>query len=79
MGGCLAIGMKASFSAGLIIGVVMLLANNPRKNRRQLPYRELFKLLAMVFAVAAIGAGTGAAIGWHGGWNGHRRIYRRFV
>jgi hypothetical protein len=63
------VGMKAAFSAGLIIGVAMLFANNPRRGRRQLPSRELFALLSVVLTCAVVGAGIGAAIGWFGGWN----------
>jgi hypothetical protein len=63
------VGIKAAFSAGLIIGVAMLFANNPRRGRRQLRYRELFGLLSGIILCAATGAGIGAAIGWFGGWN----------
>jgi hypothetical protein len=63
------VGMKAAFSAGLIIGATMLIANNPRRGRRQLRYEKLFALLSGIFLCAATGAVTGAAIGWFGGWN----------
>jgi hypothetical protein len=63
------IGMKASFSAGLVVGVAMLMANNPREGRRQLRYRELFQWLAVVLAIAVTGAVVGAGVGWRGGWN----------
>jgi len=41
----LKLGLKATWSGGLIIGAAMLIANNPRSDRLQLPYRSLFKLL----------------------------------
>jgi hypothetical protein len=51
------IGLKASWTVGLIAGVAMLLANNPRKHRPQLSYRNLLTLLLVPF-VAAILIGT---------------------
>jgi hypothetical protein len=61
------VGLKATWSAGLILGVALLLANNPRKGVPRLRNRELVARLPMMFAVAA---GLGAIFGWLGyeGW-----------
>ena len=56
------VGLKATWTAGLIIGVALLIANNPRRNRPQLPYRSLYRLLPLVIlATAAFAAITGFA------------------
>jgi hypothetical protein len=39
------IALKSAWSAGLILGVALLIANNPRQDRPQLPYRTLMKLM----------------------------------
>lgn len=49
------IGMKATWTAGLVIGVALLVANNPRKDGRpRLGYRELAALVPMVLAVTVL-------------------------
>jgi hypothetical protein len=60
------VGLKATWSVGLIIGVVFLFANNPRPHRVQIPYRRLIPLLLMVFPMAALFAVIGAWLGSHG-------------
>jgi hypothetical protein len=60
------VGLKATWSVGLIVGVALLIANNPRKGRRQLPYRTLLKLLPMILLVAALFACAGAFAGSRG-------------
>ncbi|HXE51751.1 MAG TPA: hypothetical protein VN541_02005 [Tepidisphaeraceae bacterium] len=60
------VGLKATWSAGLIIGVALLIANNPRKDRRQLPYAWLLRSLIFIFMGAAAGSVLGAALGRHG-------------
>lgn len=51
------VGIKATWTAGLILGVALLIANNPRAGLPPLPYRRLFARLgwivgsAIVFAV----------------------------
>ncbi len=50
----LKLGLKATWSGGLIIGAAMLIANNPRSDRLQLPYRSLFKLLLIPWGLAAV-------------------------
>jgi hypothetical protein len=61
------IGMKATWTAGAIIGVAILLANNPRRDRPQLGYRELLAMLPrMLLFVVPCAAMLGAAgyFGW---------------
>jgi len=60
------VGLKATWSVGLIIGVAFLFANNPRPQRRQLPYGQLIQLLLIVFLASALFAVTGAGLGAHG-------------
>ena len=57
------IGLKATWTAGLIIGVAILLANNPRKDRPQLPYRTLYRLMFVPLGSAAV---MGALLGLAG-------------
>ncbi|HSZ54392.1 MAG TPA: hypothetical protein VK797_01940 [Tepidisphaeraceae bacterium] len=60
------VGLRATWSAGLIAGVAVLVANNPRRDRRQLPYWQLLILLPAIFAGAAVVAGIGAGCGANG-------------
>lgn len=60
------VGLKATWSAGLIIAVALLLANNPRRGRRQLSYRQLLRFLPLIFIATAIGALAGGILGRHG-------------
>jgi hypothetical protein len=56
------VGMKATWTAGLLIGAAMLIANNPRRGRPRLGYRTLLRLAGMVFVMAgAFGAAGGLA------------------
>jgi membrane associated rhomboid family serine protease len=61
------VGAEATWSTGLIFGVVLLLANNPRPGLPQLRNRELLRLLPLIVLVTAV---TGAALGICGyqGW-----------
>lgn len=47
------IGMKATWSAGLIVGVALLVANNPRAGRTRLTYTQLARSITIVFAITA--------------------------
>lgn len=60
------VGVQASWSAGLILGVGLLLANNPSKRLARLSYRELFGMIPVLFIVTATAAATGAALGYLG-------------
>lgn len=59
-------GMKATWSAGLVVGVAFLLANNPRKNRPQLAYWRLWKLILLPLGVAVVGSALGGWAGYAG-------------
>jgi hypothetical protein len=61
------VGMKATWSAGLIVGVALLLANNPRRHRPQLSYATLARVLAMIFAITACCGIIGGLLGYFGG------------
>lgn len=57
------LGLKATWTAGLVAGVALLIANNPRPGRRQLRYRTLASLLFAVVLTAAAFAAVGAFLG----------------
>lgn len=61
------VGIKATWTAGFIIGVVLLIANNPSRRYPQLPYRSLLRVALAIFALCAI---CGALLGVAGssGW-----------
>jgi len=63
------VGMKASWSAGLILGVAMLLANNPRKSRTRLRNRQLLLMLPLILVVVIICAAIFGIVGYCGGLN----------
>lgn len=60
------IGLKATWSVGLLIGVALLLANNPKPKLGQLPYRTLLRFLLMSLLASAGFAAIGAWIGSRG-------------
>ena len=60
------VGLKATWSVGLVVGVALLIANNPRKGRPQLRYRSLLQLLPKILLVAALFALIGAVVGSRG-------------
>ncbi len=66
------VGAKATWTAGLIIGVALLMANNPSKSLPRLPVAELLSSLPLIFAITAsaalLGAGVGY-LGWPAMWN----------
>lgn len=66
------VGLKATWSVGLIFGVIVLFANNPRKNLPRVPYRTLYRLLPIPVAAAVImGITLGLAgyFGWLTNWS----------
>jgi len=67
------IGLKATWSVGLLIGVALLIANNPRRGRPQLPYSGLLNRLVGVLIVTACFAAVGALLGSRGwlNWTSH--------
>ena len=57
------LGAKAAWTAGLILGAAVLIANNPRPQRPPLPFAALYRMLPRVAACAAVLA---AALGLAG-------------
>lgn len=56
------VALKASWTAGLAVGVAMLLANNPSRRLGRLPTRRLYgRLLYPLAAAAALATACGAA------------------
>ena len=65
------VAMKATWSLGLVLGAVLLIANNPMRGRAQLPYRKLYlKLLCPFIAAGTMAFVFGAAAwsGWFDAW-----------
>lgn len=72
--GAAKVGLKATWSVGLILGVALLVANNPWRGRPRLRYRRLVaRLPVMVAAAAAVGVAGGLAgyAGWLTGLQSH--------
>jgi hypothetical protein len=60
-----ALAAEAGSFAGIVVGSVFLLANNPQRELPQLPYGALAKLLALpIVGAIAVGAALGAFSGW---------------
>lgn len=57
------VGIKATWSAGLLIGVALLLANNPSKRLPRLQNRTLFTQLPLLLLITAALAALGAVAG----------------
>jgi len=57
------VGIKATWSAGLLIGVAMLLANNPSKCLPRLRNRSLLRALPLVLLLTLLFAAAGAIAG----------------
>jgi len=60
------VGLKATWTVGLLFGVAVLIANNPRKDRPQLAYRRLYRLLWVPLAGAIVLAALLGLAGWLG-------------
>jgi hypothetical protein len=66
------VGVKATGSAGLIIGVVLLVANNPSRKWPRLSNVQLVAQLSLIFAITAAVASVGGVLGYFGmlkGWH----------
>lgn len=61
------VGIEATWTAGLIVSVALLIANNPRPNRPRLPYRTLLGQFGFI-AIIAVGCSIILGIvGYFGG------------
>src|ERR1700722_12050515 len=63
------VGLKATWSAGLIFGVALLLANNPMRNRPRLRNRRLLAYLPLMLLTAAVCGVIFGIICYEGGLN----------
>lgn len=57
------VGMKATWTAGLLIGAALLMSNNPSKTLPRLRNRALFGQLPLLLLVTVVLAGVGAIAG----------------
>ncbi len=73
------VGLKATWTVGLLVGVAMLLANNPDASRPQLPFQRLAKLMPGVIAGAAASALVLGATGYMGGLSYFSEDFREMV
>lgn len=60
------VGVKATWSAGLLIGVALLLANNPSKHLPRLRNRDLLPLIPLIFLITACVGALGGLAGYQG-------------
>lgn len=74
------VGMKATWTAGLLIGAAMLMANSLKKKFPFLPVRQLYGLLAGIALPTVVLAGLGGAAGRLGwlSWLGDFRILETY-
>ncbi len=60
------VGMRASWTVGLVAGVALLFANNPRAGKARLSYRRLVGFLPLVIGVTAACAAVLGVAGYFG-------------
>lgn len=61
------VGIEATWTAGLIVSVALLIANNPRPNRPRLPYRRLLSQFGFVALIAVCCSVVLGVVGYLGG------------
>lgn len=61
------VALRAAWSAGLIIGVVLLVANNPSRKLPQLSWGTMYRLLLAPVGAAAVLATGAGGLRWLGG------------
>ncbi len=64
-------GLKATWTAGLILGALLLMANNPHPVKPQLSYRQLCWAVGKVFLIAGAGAVLLGTAGYFGAFAGN--------
>ena len=62
------VGLKATWSVGLLCGVALLLANNPWRGLPRLPNAALVRRLPVLLAVAAVLGAAGGVAGYFGAY-----------
>lgn len=60
------VGMRATWSAGLILGVILLFANNPKPKRPALPFARLYQMLPLLLLIPATCAALFGLLGYLG-------------
>ena len=60
------VGLKATWTGGLLVGAALLLANNPSRRWPQLPYSRLIRALCWIVASCAFLAVIGGVSGYRG-------------
>jgi hypothetical protein len=73
------VGLKATWTVGLLIGVACLLANNPKRDLPQLPLPRLFGRVPMVLACAVACAAALGVAGWRGYLSAWSDDFRQMV
>jgi hypothetical protein len=74
------VGMKATWTAGLIIGVALLVANNPRKDGRpRLPNTRLLRFVPLVLGVAVLTSLCLGVAGYFGAFLPFNADFREMV
>ena len=73
------VGLKATWSVGLLSGVVLLLANNPWRGVPRLSNRRLVATLPLVVGTAAVLGAVGGGVGYAGGLTWIDADFRLFV
>ena len=69
------VGLKATWTVGLLVGVFILLANNPRPGRPSLSYASLLKRMPVIVASALLCA---LLLGWIGSVGGLKILSEDF-
>lgn len=73
------IGLKAGLAPGLLIGVALLIANNPRKGRPALPMWRLVRAVAWPLALATLCIAAVSAAGYAGWLTWMSQDFREIV
>jgi hypothetical protein len=63
------VGLQATWWVGLLVGALLLIANNPWRDVPRLSYAALFKMLAILFAITLVSAGVLGCAGYLGWLN----------
>lgn len=70
------IGLKATWTAGLILGAILLICNNPSRRGPVVPIRRMLKLVWLVFVPAVVLAVVLGTAGYFGAWKNLTQDFR---
>ena len=73
------VGMQATWAVGLLVGVICLLANNPRRGRPRLTYPQLLAGVPWMIVIAAVIAALLGWVGYRGGLARFSEDFREMV